>query len=101
MAGTTEYGRVDPIPALGEIAHAAGARLHADAAWGGFALPFTGHDWSFADASVDTMTIDPHKLGRAPVPAGGLLARDAETMDALAVDTPYLESRSQASLTGM
>jgi tyrosine decarboxylase/aspartate 1-decarboxylase len=100
VAGTTEYGRVDPIPALGDIAHAAGARLHVDAAWGGFALPFTGHDWSFADAPVDTMTIDPHKLGRAPVPAGGLLARDAETMDALAVDTPYLETRSQASLTG-
>jgi tyrosine decarboxylase/aspartate 1-decarboxylase len=100
VAGSTEYGRVDPVPELGEIARATGARLHVDAAWGGFALPFTGHDWSFADAPVDTMTVDPHKLGRAPVPAGGLLARDAETMDALAVDTPYLETRSQASLTG-
>ena len=100
VAGSTEYGRVDPIPALGDIAQDAGARLHVDAAWGGFALPFTGHEWGFADAPVDTMTVDPHKLGRAPVPAGGLLARDAATMDALAVDTPYLETRSQASLTG-
>jgi tyrosine decarboxylase/aspartate 1-decarboxylase len=100
VAGSTEYGRVDPVPELGEVAREAGARLHVDAAWGGFALPFTDHDWSFADAPVDTMTVDPHKLGRAPVPAGGLLARDAATMDALAVDTPYLETRSQASLTG-
>jgi tyrosine decarboxylase/aspartate 1-decarboxylase len=100
VAGSTEYGRVDPVPALAEVARDAGARLHVDAAWGGFALPFTGHDWDFGDAAVDTMTIDPHKLGRAPVPAGGLLARDAATMDALAVDTPYLETRSQASLTG-
>jgi tyrosine decarboxylase/aspartate 1-decarboxylase len=100
VAGSTEYGRVDPVPALAEVARDVDARLHVDAAWGGFALPFTDHDWDFADAAVDTMTIDPHKLGRAPVPAGGLLARDAATMDALAVDTPYLETRSQASLTG-
>jgi tyrosine decarboxylase/aspartate 1-decarboxylase len=100
VAGSTEYGRVDPIPALAELAADAGARCHVDAAWGGFHLPFTDHDWSFTDAPVDTITIDPHKAGRAVVPAGGFLARDRETMDALAVDTPYLETPSQASLTG-
>ncbi|WP_435069237.1 tyrosine decarboxylase MfnA [Haloplanus sp. C73] len=100
VAGTTEYGRVDPIPALAELAADASAFLHVDAAWGGFALPFTDHDWHFGHAAVDTMTIDPHKLGQAAVPAGGFLARDAATMDALAVETPYLESTSQATLTG-
>jgi len=100
VAGTTEYGRVDPIPALADLAADAGARLHVDAAWGGFALPFTDHAWHFGHAAVDTMTIDPHKLGQAAVPAGGFLARDDETMDALAVETPYLESTSQATLTG-
>ncbi|MFB6080180.1 MAG: tyrosine decarboxylase MfnA [Haloferacaceae archaeon] len=100
VAGSTARGRVDPVPALGEVARDAGARFHVDAAWGGFYLPFTDHDWDFGAAPVDTMTIDPHKLGRAPVPAGGLLAREAATMDALAVETPYLESRSQATLTG-
>ncbi|WP_132057038.1 tyrosine decarboxylase MfnA [Halorussus amylolyticus] len=100
VAGTTEYGRVDPIPALANAAAAVDALLHVDAAWGGFVLPFTDWAWSFADASVDTMTIDPHKMGRAPVPAGGFLARDEAILDALAVDTPYLESTSQAALTG-
>jgi len=100
VAGTTEYGRVDPIEELAAIAEEAGARFHVDAAWGGFVLPFTDHDWSFADAPVDTLTIDPHKFGQAPVPAGGLLAREDAALDALAVDTPYLESRSQATLTG-
>ncbi|MFB6107782.1 MAG: tyrosine decarboxylase MfnA [Haloplanus sp.] len=100
VAGTTEYGRVDPIPALADLAADTGAFCHVDAAWGGFALPFTDHAWNFADADVDTMTVDPHKLGRAAVPAGGFLARDAETLDALAVETPYLESTSQATLTG-
>jgi tyrosine decarboxylase/aspartate 1-decarboxylase len=100
VAGSTEYGRVDPIPDLVSLAREVGALVHVDAAWGGFALPFTDHDWDFGDADIDTMTIDPHKLGQAAVPAGGLLARDPRTLDALAVDTPYLESTSQATLTG-
>jgi tyrosine decarboxylase/aspartate 1-decarboxylase len=100
VAGSTEHGRVDPIPALADVAADAGARLHVDAAWGGYLLPFTDHDWDFGDADVDTMTIDPHKMGRAAIPAGGFLARDAATLDALAVDTPYLESTDQATLTG-
>ena len=100
VAGTTEYGRVDPIPALADVARECDALLHVDAAWGGFVLPFTEYDWSFADAAVDTMTIDPHKMGQAAIPAGGLLAREKSLLDALAVDTPYLESTSQATLTG-
>lgn len=100
VAGSTEYGRVDPIPELAAIAHEHDALFHVDAAWGGFALPFTDHAWDFTDAPVDTMAIDPHKLGQAAVPAGGLLAREQRVVDALAVDTPYLESTSQATLTG-
>ncbi|RLM59511.1 tyrosine decarboxylase MfnA [Halobellus sp. Atlit-31R] len=100
VAGSTEYGRVDPIPELAAVAHDAGAYCHVDAAWGGFLLPFTDHAWNFAHAPVDSLTIDPHKCGRAVIPAGGLLFRERAGMNALAVDTPYLETPSQASLTG-
>jgi len=100
VAGSTEYGYVDPIPALAGVAADAGALLHVDAAWGGFALPFTDHRWQFGHADVDTMTIDPHKMGQAAVPAGGLLARSEALLDELAVETPYLESTAQATLTG-
>ena len=100
VAGSTEYGRVDPVPALADLAADADALFHVDAAWGGFALPFTDHAWDFADAPVDTMTVDPHKLGQAAVPAGGLLARSPDLFDTLAVDTPYLESTGQVTLTG-
>jgi tyrosine decarboxylase/aspartate 1-decarboxylase len=100
VAGSTEYGAVDPIPALADIATDAGALCHVDAAWGGFYLPFTDHAWQFAHADIDTMTIDPHKAGRAAVPAGGLLARNRSLFDELAIDTPYLESASQVTLTG-
>jgi tyrosine decarboxylase/aspartate 1-decarboxylase len=100
VAGSTEYGRVDPVPALADVAAGVGARLHVDAAWGGFLLPFTDFEWNFADAAVDTMTVDPHKFGQSAIPAGGFLARDAATLEALTVDTPYLESRAQSSLVG-
>ena len=100
VAGTTEYGRVDPIPALGDVAADVDALLHVDAAWGGFVLPFTDHEWNFDHAPVDTLAIDPHKMGQAAVPAGGFLTRDERVLDALAVETPYLETTSQATLTG-
>jgi tyrosine decarboxylase/aspartate 1-decarboxylase len=100
VAGSTEYGRVVPVPALADVADDHGALLHVDAAWSGFHLPFTDHEWSFADAPVDTMTVDPHKAGQAAIPAGGFLARSPATLDALAVATPYLESRTQATLAG-
>jgi tyrosine decarboxylase/aspartate 1-decarboxylase len=100
VAGSTEFGRVDPIPELVDVAHDAGAFCHVDAAWGGFLLPFTDRAWSFAHAPVDSLTIDPHKCGRACIPAGGLLFREREALDSLAVETPYLESTSQATLTG-
>jgi tyrosine decarboxylase/aspartate 1-decarboxylase len=100
VAGSTEYGRVDPIPEIAALAHEHGALCHVDAAWGGFVLPFTDHGWNFAHAPIDTMTIDPHKMGQAVVPAGGLLTRTSDLLDPLATDTPYLESTSQVTLTG-
>ncbi|WP_123538291.1 tyrosine decarboxylase MfnA [Halosimplex salinum] len=100
VAGSTEYGYVDPVPALADLAHDAGALCHVDAAWGGFALPFTDHEWHFGHADVDTMTIDPHKMGQAAIPAGGLLVRSRALLDELAIQTPYLESTSQVTLTG-
>jgi len=95
-----ECGFVDPIPAIADLAADAGVLCHVDAAWGGFYLPFTDHEWGFDHAAVDTLTIDPHKVGQAAVPAGGLIARSTDLLDELAIDTPYLESTSQVTLTG-
>jgi len=100
VAGSTEYGTVDPIPAIADLADDIDAVCHVDAAWGGFYLPFADYDWNFEHAAIDTLTIDPHKGGQAAVPAGGLLARSQELFDDLAIDTPYLESTSQITLTG-
>ncbi len=100
VGGTTEYGRVDPIPAIGELAREHDILCHVDAAFGGFALPFADRPWHFGDAPIDTLTIDPHKLGRAAIPAGGFLCRSPELLELLEVETPYLESGTQVTLGG-
>ncbi len=102
IAGTTEFGQVDPIDKLAQIAKDRGIHLHVDAAFGGFVLPFLDRDyrWDFRVAGVSSITIDPHKMGMSTIPAGGLLFRTFRDMNALELDTHYLTVARQASLTG-
>ncbi|MBA2571640.1 MAG: decarboxylase [Gemmatimonadetes bacterium] len=93
--------------------------LHADAAWGGYAAAITrGPDgkrrsWeaTLADYApeawpeegvyralcamerTDSVTIDPHKLGFIPYPAGAISFRDRRVRDLVAVEAPYLFHR--------
>jgi len=102
IAGTTEFGQVDPIPELASIAEERGIHLHVDAAFGGFVLPFLEKKiaWDFSVPGVSSITIDPHKMGMSTIPAGGLLFRRRECLSALETDTYYLTRPKQASLTG-
>lgn len=102
IAGSTEFGQVDPIPELAELALDSGCRLHVDAAFGGFVLPFLDGDWrwDFRVDGVTTITVDPHKMGMSTIPAGGLLFRSLQDMKTLETETHYLTVAKQASLTG-
>lgn len=100
VAGSTERGCVDPIPAIADIASDRDCLCHVDAAWGGFLLPFTDFSWNFADASIDMLSIDPHKCGRAAIPSGGFLVRNAALLDTISIDTPYLHTEQQSTLGG-
>ncbi len=102
IAGTTEFGQVDPIPELAAMAEAQGIHLHVDAAFGGFVLPFLDRKiaWDFSVPGVSSITIDPHKMGMSTIPAGGLLFRGSECISALETETHYLTRPKQASLTG-
>lgn len=96
VAGTTGLGVVDPIPELSEIALEKNIYLHVDAAFGGFVLPFlkslgcTATEFDFRLPGVCSVTIDPHKMGLAPIPAGGILFRDESIMNAVTVNVSYL-----------
>ncbi|MCP8304408.1 MAG: tyrosine decarboxylase MfnA [archaeon] len=96
VAGSTELGVVDPISDLSEIALDHGIYLHVDASFGGFVLPFlrdVGYDspdFDFKLKGVCSITADPHKMGLAPIPAGGILFRDSDFMRVVGVRAPYL-----------
>ena len=102
IAGTTEFGQVDPIEQLAKMAAERGIHLHVDAAFGGFVLPFLDRKfaWDFSVPGVSSITIDPHKMGMSTIPAGGLLFRGQECLSALETETHYLTKARQASLTG-
>ncbi|HJJ31330.1 MAG TPA: tyrosine decarboxylase MfnA [Methanocorpusculum sp.] len=102
FAGTTEYGVVDDIAAVGKIALENDIFCHVDAAFGGFVIPFLKHPipFDFAVEGVDSVSLDPHKMGLGTIPGGCLLFRDEESLLPLSVDTPYLSSKSQTTLTG-
>ena len=93
--------------------------LHADAAWGGYAASLVrgpgGVRRTFEEAlsdnapelwpdeglfrsllaleHTDSVTIDPHKLGFCPYPAGAISFRDRRVRDLVAVEAPYLFHR--------
>ena len=102
QAGSTELGLCDDLQVLGEVAEEAGAHYHVDAAFGGFILPFLSGppQWSRLGHGADTLAVDPHKLGRAPIPAGAFLVRDADLLRKLARAAPYLTRESQVGVLG-
>ena len=108
IAGTTGLGVVDDIPALSDLAIEYGLPLHVDAAFGGFVIPFARElgyelpDFDFRLKGVKSVTIDPHKMGMVPIPAGGIIFRDRRFLDAISVPAPYLAGGKicQATITG-
>jgi tyrosine decarboxylase/aspartate 1-decarboxylase len=102
IAGTTEYGMVDPIRTLSDIAVDRGIFLHIDAAFGGLVIPFLDDPpaFDFSLPGVSSISVDPHKMGMSPIPAGALLVRDEGMLSPLSVATPYLTVRNVYTLTG-
>jgi len=108
IAGTTGLGVVDDIPALSDLAMDYGLPLHVDAAFGGFVIPFAkalGYDipdFDFRLKGVKSITIDPHKMGMVPIPAGGIIFRERKYLEAISVLAPYLAGGKiwQATITG-
>jgi tyrosine decarboxylase/aspartate 1-decarboxylase len=96
VAGTTELGVVDPISDLAEIAEEHSLHLHVDAAFGGFVIPFLGSaikekmKFDFRLAGVSSITMDPHKMGMCPIPAGGIFFRNEEMASAISTNFTYL-----------
>ncbi len=94
--GTTGLGALDPLPEIVALARAYGARVHVDAAYGGFfsliaddspdgvaAAPFA------ATALADSIVVDPHKHGLQPYGCGAVLFADPAVGRFYVHDSPY------------
>jgi tyrosine decarboxylase / aspartate 1-decarboxylase len=101
-AGTAELGAIDPIPTLSDIAQKNNIHLHVDAAFGGLIIPFLKQpqQFDFQLTGVQTLTVDPHKMGIAAIPAGGILLRNPKMLYYLKTETPYLNTNHHYTFTG-
>lgn len=119
VLGSTEFGSVDPIHevvALRDQYQAKGlfCGIHVDGAWGGYmSALFRMKDGSFmphddvkgkfkyfpqagtwkafkAVAQVDSVTVDPHKLGYLPFSSGAFISRNSGVLDFISQEAAYV-----------
>jgi anti-sigma regulatory factor (Ser/Thr protein kinase) len=119
VAGTTQEGAVDAMHELVELRREFARRglsfsLHCDAAYGGYlAACFRSAEgelrshgemqaeyagWPSEEVyksyaalkDVDSITVDPHKLGFVPYPAGAIVFRDGRVKELVAQEAPYV-----------
>ncbi len=92
--GTTGLGCVEPLHTILTLCHAAGVRVHVDAAYGGFFKLLVGTGmiddsaW-MTTAKADSIVIDPHKHGLQPYGCGCVLFQDAAVGRFYKHDSPY------------
>ncbi|MGE3796443.1 MAG: aspartate aminotransferase family protein [Thermomicrobiales bacterium] len=98
-AGTTSVGAVDQIDEIVRLARRHGARVHIDAAYGGFfrllaegSAPLLRPETRAALAAMseaDSIVIDPHKHGLQSYGCGSVLFRDSSVGRFYRHDSPY------------
>ena len=92
-AGTTNTGAVDPMNAIGEIAHAHGLWYHIEGAYGAFfVLCPEGRAILDGMDTSDSLVLDPHKTLFLPYGTGALLVKDGQKLyDAHHVKGIYMQ----------
>jgi len=118
IAGTTEFGSVDPIGELADVRDRLAAEglytpIHVDAAYGGyFATMYREGKGSATDGEpadqppggataaafrathrADSVTVDPHKAGYTPYGAGSIIIKHGFLKDLVAETAPYCLDR--------
>ena len=74
-AGTVNTGAIDPLREIADIAHAHGAWMHVDGAYGALAAIAVPEKFGGL-ALADSLSLDPHKWLYQPLDCGCLLYRD-------------------------
>ncbi len=92
--GATATGAVDPLAEILPLARAHGARVHVDAAYGGYFRLASNLGAEAARAfdhvsEADSIVVDPHKHGLQPYGCGCVLFRDPAVGTVYRHDSPY------------
>ncbi|SFE47800.1 L-2,4-diaminobutyrate decarboxylase [Lentibacillus persicus] len=90
-AGTTDFGSIDPLPQMAELAHEYGLWFHVDAAYGGavqLSEMYKGKIDGIQEA--DSITIDFHKQFYQPISSGVFLLKDQKNFQHLKLNADYL-----------
>ncbi len=101
VAGTTELGLIEPIEEMADIV--GDIHLHVDAAFGGLVIPFLkelGYEmpaYDFEIDGVDSLVLDPHKMGLSTIPLSIFYSREPLSFS---VEAPYLSGERQRTLRG-
>ena len=81
-AGATSTGAIDPLEAMADFCAEQSVWLHVDAAYGGFAIVAEeGRKLLRGIERADSIGLDAHKWFFQPYEAGGLLVKDARTLE--------------------
>ena len=81
-AGASSTGAIDPLEAIADFCEAEGIWLHVDGAYGGFAMVTEkGKRLLRGIERADSVNLDSHKWFFQPYEVGGLLVKDASTLE--------------------
>jgi aromatic-L-amino-acid/L-tryptophan decarboxylase len=96
--GTTSFASVDPVRAIAEPAHAAGAWVHVDAAYAGSSWILEEERWSQDGVELaDSLVVNPHKWLLVPVDCSLLwTSRPDEFREAFSLVPEYLRTPEDA-----
>ncbi|WP_269204033.1 pyridoxal phosphate-dependent decarboxylase family protein [Nocardioides sambongensis] len=93
-AGTTDFGAIDPLPAIADLARAYDTWLHVDAAYGGGLLVSpTRRGLLDGIDRADSVTVDYHKTFFQPVSSSALIVRDVSLLAPVTWHADYLNPR--------
>ncbi len=89
--GTTDFGSIDPLSELHEIAKAHDMWLHADGAYGSGVIMSSRYG-SRVDGFrlCDSITVDFHKMFLMPISCSAVLVKDGSVFEALTIHADYL-----------
>ncbi|WP_049872052.1 pyridoxal phosphate-dependent decarboxylase family protein [Catenulispora acidiphila] len=90
-AGTTDFGSIDPLPAIARLCADSGAWFHVDAAYGcGLLVSRSRRALLNGIERADSVTVDFHKSFFQPVSSSALVVRERATLSHATYHADYL-----------